>query len=217
MITTILFDFDDTLGNREIYAYENYKRLVLPYVNTDDPFEKEAIIQDCMLYEQRGNTKKEYVRARVESQYGFKLPYEDFDRMWEENLWRSAVLFDDVEETIVYLQEKYKLGILTNGDSYGQRKKIEQSGLSRWFDEHNVIISGDCAYRKPDPEIFWMMAEKMHAKAEECVFVGDTFGTDIIGAIRAGMIPVWIKHQHRRPNESAVREIAKISDLKKWY
>ena len=217
MIRAILFDFDDTLGNREVYAYRCYQSLVLPYVESEDPYLRETILQDCMLYDQRGNTNKEYVRKRIEKEYGLSLPYQDMNDTWERNLWKYAVLFEDALETLEYLKPKYQLGIITNGNRIGQKKKIENSGLMRFFDSSQIIVSEDVGFRKPDPEIFLLMCERFRVRPEECVFVGDTYSTDILGAIRAGMTPVWMKQQRNRPNESGVIEISEISDLEKYY
>lgn len=57
----------------------------------------------------------------------------------------------------------------------------------------------------------------MGLKANECVYVGDTFSNDIYGAIKAGMEAVWIWKRGDRLCEYDVRRIGKLSDLKDLY
>ena len=153
-IKAVLFDFDDTLGHRESYAYDTFYRLLKSCTDFEDEMELEAILQDVMI--------------------------------WDEQ-WKASVPFPDTISTLEQLQKKYKLGIITNGDSTCQRNKIQQAGLSHFFDESNVIVSGDYGYHKPDTRLFTAALEKLNVKAEESVFVGDIFANDIIGAYRANM------------------------------
>ena len=41
----VFFDFDDTLGNREIYAYRCYKDILKAHCHIEDPIEFEAVLQ----------------------------------------------------------------------------------------------------------------------------------------------------------------------------
>lgn len=50
MITTLLFDFDDTLVNRLPGAYDTYSDYVEMVAKERKDYEKEAIKQDCLLY-----------------------------------------------------------------------------------------------------------------------------------------------------------------------
>ena len=51
MIRAVLFDFDDTLGNREEYAYAFFKDIIEENTDITDPLEKEAVLQDLMLWD----------------------------------------------------------------------------------------------------------------------------------------------------------------------
>jgi len=50
-------------------------------------------------------------------------------------------------------------------------------------------------------------------KPGECVFVGDTYDVDIIGALGAGMLPVWINNDDSPVNPHHVTRIGDIPDL----
>ena len=75
-------------------------------------------------------------------------------------------------------------------------------------------ISGETDTRKPEPEIFYLTAEKLGLHPEECAFVGDMFCNDIYGAHQAGMTPVWIwPHSEHRYADVHVTQIHHLHDL----
>lgn len=213
-IKVIFFDFDDTLGNREVYAYQTYRRTLKEYVHIDDEVELETILQDIMIWDEHGNSKKDEILAKLKKKYNIEFPFDNFLTYWNNEQWKSCVPYDDTVETLEYLKEKYRLGVITNGDSMGQRNKIRHAGLDQYFDESNTIVSGDYPFAKPDIRIFQTAANKLNAEAEECMYVGDIFSNDILGAYKAGMTPVWIWTHGRRLCEANILTIAKISDLK---
>ena len=61
MIKAVLFDFDDTLGNRKLYTYDCYYEIVDKLIGIEDEIEKEAVIQDLLLYDMRGYMRKDMI------------------------------------------------------------------------------------------------------------------------------------------------------------
>lgn len=200
MIKAVLFDFDDTLGNREDYAYRFFKDILEENTDITDPLEKEAVLQDIMLWDEHGNVKKTHIAEMLEEKYSIKLPYEDFTKYWNDHLWEYTVPFAGTEKVLKQLSEEYKLGVITNGPSYGQHKKLEKSGLLPYFNEEHIIVSGDYGFHKPDVRLFKTAADKIGVSVSECVFVGDIFANDILGALRSGMKAVWIWNGRRNCN-----------------
>lgn len=213
MIKAILFDFDDTLGNREVYAYDAYTEAVNNSVGSDDALLVESMVQSCMIYDQFGNTNKDYVDERIFKQYGVHLAkgeYCCFNEWWKHNLNRFATLFDGSKEVLLTLKKRgYKLGVITNGASVSQHGKLQNTGIEELFDV--VVVSGDVGIRKPDVRIFELAAKKLNVSCSECVFVGDTFDKDILGASKAGMEPIFIYTHGMR---KCMVPFTKISDIK---
>ena len=217
MIKAVIFDFDDTLGNREVYAYDCWRAILKELTDIEDPFEFEAILQDVMLWDEKGNITKAHVKNRLKSVYGIELPCEDPDKYWDSRLWRYCVPLEGAEETLEELSSRYILGLLTNGPSDGQRNKLRQSGLSRFFTEDRITVSGDYPFGKPDKRIFLAAAEKLGVKPEECVYVGDIYARDVLGAHRSGMTPVWIWNRGERKCGTDIIIIHKISELLNYF
>ncbi|MEE3489126.1 MAG: HAD family hydrolase [Bulleidia sp.] len=211
-IKAVLFDFDDTLGDREVYAYRTYAQALDEHYPGLDPLTRESALQQCMVLDQQGDVSKEFVRNGLLKTQGLDLG-EDLQAWWYQNQGRHAVLFDDTLDTLKTLKEKgYLLGIVTNGSVVSQNMKIDTTGIREYFDA--IVVSGEVNVHKPDPEIFRIAAERLHVKCGECIFVGDLYYRDVIGAARAGMKPVWIwAHGKRLCMNPDIPHITRISSL----
>ena len=212
-IKAIFFDFDDTLGYREEYAYDTFYNLLKSCNLTKDAVEFETILQDCMIWEEQGNIYKEHIVGMLKSKYNITLPCSNFEEWWNAEQWKATVPFPDTIQTLDKLQEKYDLAIITNGDSTAQRKKIEHAGIKQYFSDDRIFVSGDFGYRKPDTRIFENAMNALSVKPTESIYVGDIFANDVIGAYRAGMTPIWIWTHGPRKCTADILKIDKISDL----
>ena len=196
MIKAILFDFDGTISNRFDNAYYIFKDYFRPFFNTLDDIEYESLLQDLFYYDMNGTVN---VELRMEP---FKKKYkvdDEFIKVFKDyyykHMFEYTVLQDDTLDTLKALKGKYKLAILSNGDSASQHAKIDHLNIEDYFDE--IIVTGDYGIHKPSKEIFDIAANKLNVKNEECLFIGDVFSTDILGATRANMKPVWIVKDNR--------------------
>ena len=73
-----------------------------------------------------------------------------------ESSWRA---YPDVLECLFNIN-KYKLCIISNGDSKFQRLKLTKTGLERYFSE--ILISGDIKIKKPNSKIYQTMSDKIN-------------------------------------------------------
>jgi len=91
-----------------------------------------------------------------------------------------------------------RTGLLSN--SWGNQYPREMwEGM---FDA--VLISGEVGLRKPEPEIYFLAAEKVGLKTSECVFVDD-LAINVRGAVSVGMVGV-----HHKTYESTLLELEAI-------
>ncbi len=94
-------------------------------------------------------------------------------------------LIPGAHELLQHVLPNYKLSIITNGFRETQHIKLRESGLLDYF-EH-IIISEEVGYHKPDPYIFKHAIELSGAAGpENCMMIGDTLPTDVLGALNAG-------------------------------
>jgi putative hydrolase of the HAD superfamily len=99
-------------------------------------------------------------------------------------------LFDDVQEVLNLLKPRLSLALITNGASDTQRNTLGILGIAQLFDA--IIISGEVGIAKPDASIFALALQTLGVEPEETWHVGDSLGTDVAGALGAGLTAVWL-------------------------
>jgi putative hydrolase of the HAD superfamily len=92
-----------------------------------------------------------------------------------------------------------RTGLLSN--SWGGRD-YPLDELTEIFDD--VVISGLVGLRKPDPEIYLLAADRIGARAEDCVFIDD-FNVNVEGAKAVGMTAIL--HTDARETIETLQEI----------
>ncbi len=99
-------------------------------------------------------------------------------------------------------RHRVKLGLLSNAPK-GSTAKAKASGLSALFDA--VVFTGDAGVAKPDPAAFQMIARKLHAPPERCLFVDDVpeYVTAATALGMHGHVYHWTRH---RAFETVLRE-----------
>ena len=85
------------------------------------------------------------------------------------------------------------------------------SPLAPLFDE--AIFSCNVHLQKPDPAIYLLAAERMGARPEECVFVGDGGSNELAGAKDVGMRTVQAGWFLSREVEGADIKIDRVEDI----
>lgn len=78
----------------------------------------------------------------------------------------------------------YRLGVISNADGRVEGL-LEGAGLRTYFEF--VLDSEVLGVEKPDPEIFLRATELLDLEPEECLYVGDLYPVDVVGARRAGL------------------------------
>ena len=213
-IKGILFDLDNTLIDRQAAADAKLRNMVDKYVPElkNDPMERENAVQLFITRDEYGSVSKKHVFGSFIKAYGLSedlLPVMEED--WTYTFGDYTVPFEESRRVVEILRKKYKVGIVTNGYSVMQRRKLEICDFDDLFE--TIIVSEEFGAHKPDVSIFLEGARQLGLKPEEVAFVGDTFATDIIGAYRAGMKPIWIFSDDRRVSEADITRIYKIEEL----
>jgi FMN phosphatase YigB (HAD superfamily) len=105
----------------------------------------------------------------------------------------ASAAFARNRPVLAALSRRYRLGVVSN--FYGNLESVcGGAGLGSFF---ATLVDSHCVgVEKPDPAIFHTALERLGAKPETTVFVGDSLRRDREGARRAGMRFVWIAPQH---------------------
>ena len=100
-------------------------------------------------------------------------------------------LLEGAEELVRYLAKKYPLTVVTNGFVEVQYEKFDKSGLCDCF--AHIVLSEEVGCQKPNPRIFEEALRMNGLQAEDVVMIGDSWNSDIQGAINAGIDQIWIR------------------------
>ncbi|MBM3131659.1 MAG: HAD-IA family hydrolase [Chloroflexi bacterium] len=105
-------------------------------------------------------------------------------------LERRIVLFEDTVAALGALRDQgLTLGLVSNLDMTLDQFCPEVD-LAPHLDF--VIVSHEVGFEKPHPEIFEVALERAGAEPSEAIMVGDQYHSDIVGAIAAGIKPLWL-------------------------
>ena len=110
---------------------------------------------------------------------------EKISEIYFKNLITFNFLMKDSIKLLKKLKIKYNLHIITNGFDKVQNKKINNSSLSFFF--NSITTAEEAGFKKPNIEIFNFAMARANTKPSNSLMIGDSFDSDIIGSLNAGM------------------------------
>ncbi len=223
----ILFDLDDTLldtanNNKDAVKDIFYMYSFDKYYGTFDDFYNAYLPNNLGLwkkYENNEITKSEMMYLR------FYLPFRHIEWMNEKKaleinsvyfrcVTQKNKLIEGAIEILEELKSCYSMYILSNGFKEVQYEKIENAGLTMYFDK--IILSDHIGINKPDVRLFEYALEQTGTEIGETVMIGDNFSSDITGAYRAGIDQIWFNPGKLMPKDfEPVYTVTSLSSLKK--
>lgn len=199
----LLFDLDHTLldfdaaedialsqllkeeGVEDIQAYKDY------YV----PMNK-ALWKDL---EQKKITKSELINTRFTklfAHFGVEKDGAYLAELYQFFLSKQGQTFPGVEDLLKKLISKgYDLYAATNGITYIQTGRLEQSGIAPYFKE--IFISEQLHTQKPDAEFYEKIGARIpNFDKNQTLMIGDSLSADIQGGNNAGIDTIWYNPHH---------------------
>ena len=129
-------------------------------------------------------------------------------------------LIPGTREMLGKVSSTYRVGMLTNfTHGPAARRIIGQLGLEPLFDV--IIISGEIGFRKPNPLVFKKLCGRLGVLETQIMHVGDDPEADVLGALHAGIQPVWVVHGNGAPlpapfpQETAL-SVADVPTISSW-
>ena len=217
MLKAIFFDLDNTLcdcrkadeityGLTMEFASKKcpeidslkLKNLYMKYID-EKPFDPKGIIP---VFEWRTNLWNDsLIKQKINNINLAKL----INNFFYTNRLKYFKFDPGVEDMLSYLAKKYKLALITNGDSEIQRPKVESCEAENFFGK-NILIGGDYSEEKPHVSIFQKACNMVSCKPDEAIHIGDSIDTDIIGGINAGLkATVLVKHDTKPINSDRAK------------
>ena len=206
----LLFDLDHTLldfdaaedvalshllkeeGVEDIQAYKGY------YV----PMNK-ALWKDL---EEKKITKQELVNtrfAKLFAYFGIEKDGAYLAERYQFFLSKQGQIFPGVEDLLKKLiHQGYELYAATNGITFIQTGRLEQSGIAPYFKE--IFISEQLHTQKPDAAFYEKIGARIsNFDKKNALIIGDSLSADIQGGNNAGIDTVWYNPDHLENNTQA--------------
>jgi putative hydrolase of the HAD superfamily len=101
---------------------------------------------------------------------------------------RRLRLYPHVREVLDTLRGRFRLAIVSDGQSTYARGELHKVGITDYFDP--IVISGEHGFRKPDRRLFQYALDGMNVAAQNTMYVGNDMHRDIYGAREAGLTTV---------------------------
>jgi putative hydrolase of the HAD superfamily len=221
----LFFDLDRTLWDFETNSDETLQDIILKYNLASKGISSLRMFKDVysgintMLWSLY--LKGEIIKEKLNLQR-FNLTLEAFginDILLANSIADDYVemsplktnLFPHAMEMLEYLHRHYKLHIITNGFDEVQFKKLELTGMNRFFDQ--VITSEEAGAMKPKEKIFHFALKKADAIAGESLMIGDEIEIDLLGAKAVGLDQMFVNHHGKTHQEAFTFEVKSLAEI----
>jgi len=221
-IKVIGFDADDTLWVNETYfrdAEEQFAQLLEKYETKNKIVQElfRAEIKNLDLY---GYGIKGFTLSMIECALDLSnnsVPQETLGKILDigkHMISHPVELLEGVEELLKILQPKYRLIVLTKGDLLDQERKLDRSGLSKYF--HHVEVLSDKKEKN-----YSDLLEHLQIKPSEFLMIGNSLKSDVLPLLNIGAravhVPFHTTWQHEEVHEPIEHKgyltITKLADI----
>lgn len=219
-IKVIGFDADDTLWVNETYFRETEERFaeLLEEYETKNKVDQELFKMEMDNLELYGYGIKGFMLSMIESALDLsngKISLETISEILDlgkNMIARPVELLDGVEEVLSQLVGKYRLIVLTKGDLLDQERKLEKSGLSKYF--HHVEVLSE----KKESN-YSNLLEHLNIDVNEFLMIGNSLKSDVLPILNIGAkavhIPFHTTWVHEMvPETEQVNDHLKLNGLK---
>jgi HAD superfamily hydrolase (TIGR01549 family) len=182
-----LFDLDDTLVDRRAAFLVWAKEFIVKHNLGDQS------LRWLLAADERHAGPKERLFTTVRERYDLNIPAQ---QLWAQYRLRMPELVScrpaDLGALRQLREADWRIGIVTNGTTDSQLRKITGTGLQALLD--GWCISDEVGIRKPDAAIFRLAAHRCGTALEYGGWmVGDDLACDIAGGRTAGLRTIWLR------------------------
>lgn len=220
--TYLLFDADNTLFDFD-RANRNAFHQVCATCDLPESEENFRLYERCngALWQafDRGECTKEFLVIerfrRFLAALGLERDPEYCNEVHLSALGQSTLLLPYAEEVCRMLSRDHKLYLVTNAVASVQKSRLSRSPLAPYITA--AFISEEAGASKPATEYFdYVFARIDGITQENCLLIGDSLSSDILGANNAGIPCCWYNPKEL-PRPDGLRIEYEIRDLRELY
>jgi len=196
MITTVVFDLDDTLYDEVDYCQSGFASVAEFLADSAQPAHlkgQAGRIFDC-LWKQftTGNRTRTFNAALDE--LGVAYDRELIDKLIKvyRHHMPKIILPKDSLDVLRQLTDRYILALLTDGFLPAQRLKVQALGIEKYF--KCIIYTEELGreFWKPCPAGFEKLMQSLNAKPENIAYIADNEEKDFIAPNKLGFLTIRI-------------------------
>jgi len=221
-IKAVLFDIDDTLFDRNAAQSIVLELIIKRFPEIFSGLEMEDI--EAAFIESDNVTSRDFnagapseglrdIRSRLFLKLlGIKEDYADaITEMYVRDYPKVNTPVAGAVALVKELRNRFKAGVVSNGFPDVQYQKLETIGLLHEFS--CIVLSEEIGIRKPAPGIFTHAAAVLNVPPVECLYVGNSYDSDIVGAKNAGMLACWFNRESMTADNKGIETDFVISEL----
>lgn len=219
MKVAVYFDIDDTLLNNYIafkktmcttfpkqgLSDQQLKELYRKFRNSNDAIYQRYQSNQPMSKDNNCTRWKQVTKElneRCDTNLLAKL-----DDMYHSNQKRQVLAEEYVQLFSFLLQHKIHFGVLTNGVTKTQARKIEQLGLQNYIAEESIFISEELNDAKPNFSCFKKVEQHLPQAIDTLIYLGDSFKNDIAPLVNTRWQPIWLNRFNEEVEQDGFIEV----------
>lgn len=225
----IIFDLDDTLIVSDATVEQSWREACAIYAEKNPPVDAETIrqkIREVAIWfwsdpdrHREGRNAMDKTRNDIILKALEELNIDDKEGAKEMSLWFSNRRFELIDffpgalDLLVSVRAAgIKLGMLTNGESVMQRRKIDQFKLEPYFDV--IQVEGEAGVGKPEPEAYKKILKSLGVTADQAWIVGDNLEWEVIVPKKLGITAIWHNYYGKELPQDTIAPDRTLSEIK---
>ncbi len=218
MYKALLIDIDNTLLDFTKCEYNAIKPVMEKY---NIPLTEENIntyskinLANWKRLEKNEISREECITTRWETFFGmFNISAngKEINDLYFSKLKQGGYVMPGAIEFLERITKIMPVYALTNGIAEVQNTRLNNSGIKKYLSK--VYISEEIGYTKPDPNFFNYVLKDINVNKEDCIMLGDSMSSDIVGAINARIDNVWFDFKNTNPSYNGKR----ITTLEEFF
>lgn len=220
----VFFDFGDTLASTDPPFIFRIAMAIrgAGFEISDREFEEEYLRADYKLYlkhkERGGITPEQHREWFLPILYESLSPARNIEKFRERvraemgTIEFTRVMLPGVPDLLDSLKGRgFKLGVISNNDGRTE-EKCDEVGIRDYFDL--ILDSTNLGMVKPDSRIFHYALGSFALSPGEALYIGDMYGSDVLGGLDAGLDVVWFNGRKiEKLNDTEVTEVSDLAEI----
>ena len=220
MITTVVFDLDDTLYAEIDYCKSGFWAVGSFLAESQASLSPEHYFNAFWKHFTAGNRTTTFNSALDDLDITYDTDFiQNLIKVYRDHK-PNIILPDDSKEVLCQLKEKYTLALLTDGFLPAQQLKVEALGIEQFFKSIMYTEQLGRQFWKPSTVGFEKLLKTLNAKPDNTVYIADNEKKDFIAPNKLGFLTIQLLRPSRLHTESGIApaaaakaQIHKISEL----